>query len=68
VTSARPEWAALSGSVPQAAASAATIPKASGNVLGTTCASQAASSGASSSWSRRPVRTTRSGRPAAAAR
>ena len=43
------------GSAPHAAASAATIPNASGNVLGTTCASHGGSSGASSSCSRRPV-------------
>ena len=48
LTSARPECAALSGSAPQAAASAATIPNASGNVLGTTTASHAGSSSASS--------------------
>ena len=68
LTSARPECAALIGSAPQAAASAATMPNASGNVLGTTSASHAGSSSASSSWSRRPVSTTRSGRARAAVR
>ena len=68
VTSARPECAALTGRAPQAAASAATIPNASGNVMGTTWASQAGSSSASSGCSRRPVSATRSGSRAAAAR
>ena len=68
VTSARPECAAEIGRMPHAAASAATMPKASGNVLGTTWASQAASSGASSSCSSRPVSTTRSPSAAAAVR
>ena len=60
LTSASPECAALIGSAPHAAASAATIPKASGKVLGTTSAAHAGSSSASSSCSRRPVNTTRS--------
>ena len=37
MTSASPEWDAESGSAPHAAASTATMPNASGNVLGTTC-------------------------------
>ena len=54
------------GSTPHAAASAATIPKASGNVLGTTWASQAGSRSASSPCSRRPTHVMRSeGRAAA---
>ena len=48
LTSASPECAALIGSAPHAAASAATIPNASGKVLGTTTASHAGSSSASS--------------------
>ena len=49
-----------SGSAPQAAASAATMPNASGNVLGITCASQAGSRLGRSSCSRRPVKWIRS--------
>ena len=53
-------------SAPQAAASTATIPKASGKVLGTTWASQAGSRSGRSSCSRRPVKLARSNaRPAA---
>ena len=47
-TSARPEWSAQTGSAPVAAASAATMPKASGNVLGTTIASLARTASATS--------------------
>ena len=67
VTSARPECAADSGNAPQAAASAATMPNASGNVLGTTWASQAGSRSGRSSCSRRPVKCTRSAAAGAAA-
>ena len=67
VTSAIPEWPADSGSAPQAAASAATIPNASGNVLGITCASQAGSRSGRSSCSSRPVKCTRSAAAGAAA-
>ena len=51
-----PEWSADSGSAPQAAASAATMPKDSGKVLGITCASQAGSRSGRSSCSSRPVK------------
>ena len=68
VTSASPECDADSGSSPQAAASAATMPNASGNVLGTTCASHAGSSHGRSEYSRRPVKTTRPAASGAAAR
>ena len=44
MTSASPEWDAESGRAPQQAASAATMPNASGKVLGTTCDSHAGSS------------------------
>jgi len=47
-TSPIPEWFATTGSVPHAAASAATMPNASGNVLVTAMASAAGSSSASS--------------------
>ncbi len=47
-TSPSPLWRATTGNEPQAAASAATIPNASGNVLGTTIASVAGSRSASS--------------------
>ncbi len=53
-TSASPECAAHTGSAPVAAASAATIPNASGNVLGTTIASLARTARATSPYSRRP--------------
>ena len=56
VTSAIPEWPADSGSTPHAAASAATIPNASGKVLGITWASQAGSRSGRSSCSSRPVK------------
>jgi hypothetical protein len=63
-TSAIPEWPATTGSAPQAAASAATMPNASGNVLGIASASAAGSTSASSECSSRPaqwtVRVTRS--------
>ena len=66
VTSAMPEWPADSGRAPQAAASAATIPKDSGNVLGITCASQAGSRSGRSSCSSRPVKWIRSAAAGAA--
>ena len=66
-TSASPEWLATTGSVPQAAASAATIPNASGNVLGTAIASATGSTSTSSEWSSRPAQAIRSVMPAAAA-
>ena len=62
-TSPSPEWLATTGSAPQAAASAATIPNASGNVLVTAIASAAGSRSASSAWSSRPANATRSRRP-----
>ena len=61
-TSPSPEWLATTGRAPQAAASAATIPNASGNVLVTAIASAAGSRSASSSWSSRPANATRSSR------
>jgi len=63
-----PNARAESGSAPQAAASAATIPNDSGNVLGTTWAEELASSCGRSSCSRRPVKYTRSKAPRAARR
>ena len=66
VTSAIPEWLAESGSAPQAAASAATMPKASGKVLGMTCASQAGRRSGRSSCSSRPVKWMRSAAAGAA--
>ena len=62
-TSARPEWPATTGSAPHAAASAATMPNASGNVLGIASASAAGSTSASSSCSSRPAQCTRSAMP-----
>ena len=62
-TSPRPLWFATTGSAPQAAPSAATIPNASGNVLGTTIASVAGSRSASSAWSSRPAHTVRCAPP-----
>jgi hypothetical protein len=56
VTSAIPECAAESGSTPHAAASTATIPNASGKVLGITCASQTGSKLGESACSIRPVK------------
>ena len=53
-TSPIPEWFATTGSVPQAAASAATMPKASGNVLVIAIASAAGNRSATSSWASRP--------------
>ena len=58
VTSARPECAAEIGSEPQAAASAATIPNASGNMLGIRTHSDTGIRRASSPCSSRPVNTT----------
>ena len=63
-----PEWPATTGSAPQAAASAATIPNASGNVLGIAIASAAGSTSVSSECSSRPAQWTLPSRPAAAAR
>ena len=59
VTSASPECAADTGTDPQHAASASTIPNASGNVLGTTSASDALMSSETSECSMRPVKCTR---------
>ena len=58
LTSAAPECAAETGSTPAAAASAATIPNASGKVLGKTRASPAGTSSATSSCSSRPANAT----------
>ena len=59
-TSPSPEWFATTGSVPHAAASAATIPNASGNVLVTAIASAAGSRSASSCVVEPPAHATRS--------
>ena len=67
-TSAIPECPATTGSAPHAAASAATIPNDSGNVLGIASASAAGSTSASSSWSSRPAQWIRAVMPLAAAR
>ena len=65
-TSASPECAAETGSTPQEAASAATMPNASGQVLGTTCAWHEGSRSGRSEYSSRPVKWMRP-RPCAAA-
>ena len=67
-TSAMPEWPATTGSAPHAAASAATIPNASGKVLGIAIASATGSTSVSSSCSSRPAQCTRAAMPSAAAR
>ena len=68
VTSASPEWSADSGTDPQHAASASTMPNASGKVLGTTTACEALISSLTSSCSIRPAKCTRRMAPAAASR
>jgi len=62
-----PEWPATTGNAPQAAASAATMPNASGNVLGIATASVTGRTSVSSPWSRRPAKWISSVIPAAAA-
>ena len=66
-TSPMPEWFATTGSVPQAAASAATMPNASGNVLVIAIASAAGNRSATSSWASRPANATRPSRNAGSA-
>ncbi len=54
-TSRMPEWSAETGGTPQAAASAATMPNASGKTLGITRVSAAGITSATSACSSRPL-------------
>ena len=56
-TSASPEWSAQTGRAPAEAASAATMPNASGKVLGTTIASLERTTWATSPYSSLPARS-----------